>query len=412
MQKGNMNTTSQPTLGLVEFVALMALMTSLVALSIDAMLPALNQIGQDLHADSPHDAHLIVSIFFGGMAFGQLFFGPYSDTRGRRQAILLGLVIFACGSVVCMLAEDMTSMLIGRLIQAFGVSGPRIAAMAIIRDLYVGDGMAKVMSFIMMVFILVPMIAPMVGQAVLLFLHWQHIFSLFLVVSLCIAVWFTSRQPETLPAHKRNPFTWSKLFESSRFILTHGSVMGYTFAMAFIFGAFLSYLSASQTIFQEYYDTGHFFPLIFALLAFSIGLASFFNGTMVIRFGMTRLVNAALVGAVGFAAVFVATLFAFDGLPPLTLLVAELFTGFFFVGILFGNLNSLAMQPLGNMAGLGAAIIGSLSSIFSVPIALTIDSFLAGNLYPIGLGFLFFFALAAGCVKFAQQTQRIASSEE
>ena len=219
MQKGNMKTTSQPTLGLVEFVALMALMTSLVALSIDAMLPALNQIAQDLHAHDLHDAHLIVSIFFGGMALGQLFFGPYSDTRGRRQAILLGLVIFACGSVICMFAEDMTTMLCGRVVQAFGVSGPRIAAMAIIRDLYVGDGMAKVMSFIMMVFILVPMIAPMVGQAVLFFFSWQHIFTLFLVASVCIAIWFTSRQPETLPANKRKPFSWAKLYESSRLFL-------------------------------------------------------------------------------------------------------------------------------------------------------------------------------------------------
>lgn len=412
MQKGNMKTTSQPTLGLVEFVALMALMTSLVALSIDAMLPALNQIGQDLQAADLHDVHLIVSIFFGGMALGQLFFGPYSDTRGRRQAILLGLVIFACGSVICMFAEDMTTMLCGRVVQAFGVSGPRIAAMAIIRDLYVGDGMAKVMSFIMMVFILVPMIAPMVGQAVLFFFSWQHIFTLFLVASVCIAIWFTSRQPETLPANKRKPFSWAKLYESSRFILTHGNVMGYTFAMAFIFGAFLSYLSASQTIFQEYYDTGHYFPFIFALLAFSIGVASFFNGTMVMRFGMTKLVNSALVGAVGFAVVFATTLFVYNGLPPLVVLIVELFTGFFFVGILFGNLNSLAMQPLGNMAGLGAAIIGSLSSMFSVPIALTIDSFLAGNLYPIGLGFLFFFSLAAACVKFAQSKEREATTEE
>lgn len=160
----------KPPLGLIEFVALMATMTSLVALSIDAMLPALLQIGETLNVDEPHHTHLIVTVFFMGMAFGQMFFGPFADSRGRRLTILIGLFIFAIGTFVCMSATNLETMLVGRVIQAFGVSGPRIAAMAIIRDLYVGDAMARVMSFIMMVFILVPMIAPMVGQAVMAFL--------------------------------------------------------------------------------------------------------------------------------------------------------------------------------------------------------------------------------------------------
>lgn len=405
MQQPNGTTTSTPSLGLAEFVALMALMTSLVALSIDAMLPALMQIGSALHAEDPHDAHLIVSIFFGGMALGQLFFGPYADARGRRETIILGLTIFAIGTLVCMMSDDMNTMLAGRLIQAFGVSGPRIASIAVIRDLYVGDGMARVMSFIMMVFILMPMVAPMVGQAVLTFFHWRHIFTLFLLVSLMTGIWFMSRQPETLSKAQRKRFKWSKFFESSKYILTHGSVMGYTFAMGFIFGGFLGYLSASQTIFQEYYDTGTNFPFIFAFLAFSIGLASFFNGTMVMRFGMSKLVHVAFYGVISFAVVFVALISAYGGLPPLVPLVLVMFVGFFFVGILFGNLNAMAMQPLGQMAGLGAAIIGSLSSMFSVPIALSIDSFLTGNLYPIGFGFLIFFSIAFFCVRYAEKAK-------
>jgi len=397
------DTKATPTLALREFVALMALMTSLVALSIDAMLPALAQIGEALNAQDEHDAHLIVSVFFGGMAFGQLFFGPYSDSRGRRETILLGLCIFALGSLVCMQADDMNTMLAGRLIQAFGVSGPRIAAMAIIRDLYVGDGMARVMSFIMMVFILVPMLAPMVGQAVLLFFTWRHIFSLFLIVAALAGSWYFWRQPETLVKAKREPFSWHQFGRSSKFVLTHMSVIGYTLAMGCIFGSFLAYLSASQTIFQEYYDTGVMFPYIFATLAFSIGLASFFNGTMVMRFGMSKLVRIALVGVLSFALLFNLILLAFDGLPPLVVTISALFCGFFFVGILFGNLNAMAMQPLGEMAGLGAAIIGSLSSLIAVPVALSIDSFLTANLYPIGLGFLIFFVLAAAAVYFAEK---------
>ena len=190
------------------------------------------------------------------------------------------------------------------------------------------------------------------------------------------------------------------------------SVMGYTLAMGCIFGSFLAYLSASQTIFQEFYDTGEMFPYIFATLAFSIGLASFFNGTMVMRFGMSKLVRIALVGVIVFACLLNVILLNFDGLPPLIVTIATLFCGFFFVGILFGNLNAMAMQPLGDMAGLGAAIIGSLSSLIAVPVALSIDSFLTTNLYPIGLGFLVFFVLAAFSVYFAERERHEILAEE
>ncbi len=404
-QSSSTTTHATPTLGLVEFVALMASLTSLVALSIDAMLPALIQIGDALGVTDPHQPHLIVSVFFAGMALGQLFFGPFADSRGRRLTILLGLIIFAAGTVVCMLAESLETMLIGRVIQAFGVSGPRIAAMAIIRDLFVGDAMAKVMSFIMMVFILVPMLAPMVGQAVLAMTSWVHIFTLFLFVAVLTAIWFFTRQPETLPRSRRKAFSWAQFFISSKYILTHSSVMGYTLAMGFIFGSFLAYLSASQTIFQGFYDAGAMFPYIFATLAFSIGLASFFNGTMVMRFGMVRLCRFALTGAISFAVVYNVILQWYGGLPPLALPIVVVFIGFFFVGILFGNLNAMAMQPLGDMAGLGGAIIGSLSSLFAVPISLLVDSFLTTNLYPIGLGFLCFFILAYFSVVVAERAR-------
>ena len=394
---------AQKRLGLLEFIALMATMTSLVALSIDAMLPALDQIGEALHASDPNEAHLIVTLFFCGMAFGQMFFGPFADTRGRRATILLGLCIFVIGTLICMFAETMTTMLIGRVVQAFGVSGPRIAAMAIIRDLYVGDAMARVMSFIMMVFILVPMLAPIVGQAVLVFYSWPHIFTLFLIVAVLSGTWFFTRQAETLPRERRHRFSVARFLTSTKYIFTHVSVMGYTFAMGCIFGAFLAYLSASQTIFQGFYQAGELFPYIFATLAFSLGLASFFNGQMVMRFGMRKLCRFALAGVVSFAVVYNLVLLAFAGLPPLWLTVAIMFIGFFFVGILFGNLNAMAMQPLGDMAGLGAAIIGSLSSLFSVPIALVVDSYLTDNLYPIGIGFLLFFVLASICVRLAER---------
>ncbi len=403
MREFSQTTQATPTLHIVEFVALMALMTSFVALSLDAMLPALNQIGEALQAESLQQVHLIVSVFFVGMAIGQMFFGPLADAKGRRVAILLGLAIFSLGTVVCMLATSMEALLVGRVIQAMGVAGPRIAAMAVIRDLYVGDAMARVMSFIMMVFILVPMLAPLVGQLVLNLYSWRHIFTLFLIMAVVVGLWFFTRQPETLPATNRTRFNWKSFSEKCVLILKHRVVMGYTLAMGCIFGAFLSYLSASQTIFQTIYNTGDNFPLYFAALAFSVGLASFFNGTMVMRVGMKRLCRLALYGVITFSLVFTSIINFYNGVPPLMTTVLTMFCGFFFIGILFGNLNAMAMQPLGHMAGLGAAIIGSLSSLLAVPIAMSIDSFIDTTLFPIGVGFIIYMSLAFMAVNFAER---------
>lgn len=385
---------TRPTLGLIEFVVLMASLTSMVALSIDAMLPALTDIGQALGSTGPHESHLIVSVFFLGMALGQLYYGPVSDAKGRRWAILSGIAIFMLGTIICMLAESMTVMLIGRVVQAFGVSGPRIASIALIRDQYAGEAMARVMSFIMMVFILVPMIAPAFGQLILNIASWQHIFSSFLVIGLALGLWFYIRQPETLPQHSRKKFSWQGLWESSQYVLTHKAVMAYTLSMGFVFGAFLAYLSASQTLFVDIYRTGELFPLYFGVLAFSIGFASFINGALVMRLGMYRLSHMALLGMVVCALILLFLAIDYTGVPPLWMFVSTLFVTFFFIGILFGNLNAMAMLPLGEMAGVGAAIIGSLSSLFSVPIAIFIGSFIQTTITPVAIGFLVFGLLA------------------
>ncbi|MFA3790937.1 multidrug effflux MFS transporter [Aliiglaciecola sp. SL4] len=392
---------SKSKLGLFEFVALIAFMTSIVALSIDAMLPALNQIGSDLGSESPQYTHMIISIFFLGMAFGQLYYGPYSDTKGRRAAILSGLIVFALGTIICIFSKSMEMLLLGRVIQAFGVSGPRIASIALIRDQFEGEAMARVMSFIMMVFILVPMIAPSFGKTILFFASWREIFISFLIIGFALAVWFFTRQPETLPKSKRKPFTFASLWISSKFILTQKAVMMYTLSMGCIFGSFLAYLSASQTIFEDFYSQGDMFPLIFAVLAFSIGIASFINGTLVMKLGMHKLCTLAIYGIIVMSTIFVIVTSHYQGLPPLKLTIAILFVNFFFIGVLFGNLNSLAMMPLGHIAGLGAAVTGSLSSAFAVPVALFIGSFVKNDILPISIGFLVFSLITMVCFRVA-----------
>ncbi|WP_395338765.1 multidrug effflux MFS transporter [Ningiella sp. W23] len=392
---------TRKALSLGEFIILMALLTSLVALSIDAMLPALDVIGAELASTSNQQTYLIISLFFAGMALGQLFFGPFADARGRRLTILVGLIIFLMGTLLCYLSQSMESMLIGRFIQAIGVSGPRVASMALIRDLYVGDKMARVMSFITVIFILVPMIAPLIGQVVMQSAGWRHIFTVFALVTLISGLWFFARQGETLPRHARAKFNWHQFMRSIAFLITHPVVMGASIGMGCIFGAFLAYLSGSQTIFQSIYDTGEYFPLLFATLAFSIGAASLFNGMMVVRLGMVKLISWALVLTLLFATALLVQSLFFSGIPPLWLFVSTMFVGFFFIGILFGNLNSLAMQPVGHIAGVGAAFIGSFTSLLSVPIAVFINMFLDASITPIAYGFLSFGLLTYLSVRFA-----------
>jgi DHA1 family bicyclomycin/chloramphenicol resistance-like MFS transporter len=398
------NIANKRPLPLLEFIALMALLTSLVALSIDAMLPALNQIGSDLNSQSTQQTYLVISLFFGGMALGQIFFGPFSDARGRRLTILVGLIIFIMGTFVCYFAKSIEVLLFGRLIQAFGVSGPRVASMAVIRDQYAGDAMARVMSFITVIFILVPMVAPLVGQAVMQYFHWREIFTVFWIVAVIAGGWFFLRQPETLIRANRKKFAWHHFFRSCLWLLKQPQVMGYSIAMGCIFGAFLAYLSGSQTIFQEIYDTGDWFPLVFATLAFSIGLASLFNGLMVMKWGMYTICDRAVFCSLVFGVALTAITLYYDGIPPLWLFISTMFFGFFFIGMLFGNLNALAMLPVGHMAGLGAAFIGSLTSVIAVPVATAINLFLRDELTPIAFGFLIFSVLAFFAVQYAKKT--------
>ena len=398
-------TSVKPPLPLLEFIALMALLTSLVALSIDAMLPALNQIGSDLNSQSPQQTYLVISLFFGGMALGQIFFGPFSDARGRRLTIFIGLIIFIMGTFVCYFAQSIEVLLLGRVIQAIGVSGPRVASMAVIRDQYEGKAMARVMSFIGVIFILVPMIAPLMGQAVMQYFHWREIFTVFWIVAVISGAWFFLRQPETLKRADRKQFAWHHFTDSCRWLLKQRQVMGYSVAMGFLFGSFLAYLSGSQTIFQDIYDTGEWFPLVFATLAFAIGLASLFNGMMVMKWGMQTICDRALRFSITFGIALTAITFYFNGVPPLWLFISTLFIGFFFMGMLFGNLNALAMLPVGHIAGLGAAFIGSFTSVLAVAIATIINIFLTTNLIPIAFSFLLFSVLSFFAVQYAKNIE-------
>ncbi len=374
--------------GLREFVALMALMTSLVALSIDAMLPALADIGRDLGVTHPNEAQLVVSALLAGLSVAQLFYGPISDSLGRKPVIYAGFALFLAGTVVAILATDFTTMLAGRFLQGVGAAGPKVVTVALVRDRYEGRAMARIMSLIMMVFILVPVLAPAIGQGILLVAEWRTVFGLLLALALVAVVWFALRLPETLPRERRKLLSAATVIRGVRETCTNRVAFGYIVAAGFIFGAFVGYLVTAPQIFQGQYGQGAKFPLYFGGLAAAIGAASYVNARLVMRYGMRSLSRRALWSLSTLSLVFFAVGFVFDGHPPLWALTLYLLLAFFALGILFGNFNALAMEPLGHIAGTGAAVVGALSSLMAMSLGTLLGQANDGTVLPLTAGFL------------------------
>ena len=369
------------------FENVLALMTSFVALSIDAMLPALAGIGQDLSIHTENDRQLIVSVLFLGMAFGQLLYGPISDSTGRKPVALFGVGVFAAGCVVSATAETFTVMLVGRFLQGLGAAAPRNVTVAMIRDCYRGDAMGQIMSLILAVFIIVPMVAPAIGQGILWIADWRAIFYVLLVLALIAQVWFSVRQPETLEPTDRRPFSPRALWEALVEVCRNRIAVGCMLCISLVFGAFVGYLTSSQQLIQEQYAQGEKFALYFAMIAGSIGLASFVNSKLVMRFGMRVLTSLAMAVLSGVSVVFLVVSLVFDGHPPFVLLMTYLMIAFFPIGVLFGNLNSIAMEPLGHIAGMAAAVIGSVTTMLSLLLGSLVGLSYNGTVLPLVAGF-------------------------
>ena len=385
-----------------EFVALLALMTALVALSIDAMLPALSTIAGELGATRANDNQLVISLIFLGLSVGQIVYGPLSDSIGRKRPIYLGIGIYFFGTLLCLLATDFRVLLIGRFLQGVGAAGPRSVAVALVRDQYAGRQMARVMSFVMTVFILVPVIAPLLGQGILLVAHWRAIFGLYLVLALLVWAWFALRQPETLAVERRIPFQLTRILGAFREVFTNRIAFGYTIMAGLISGAFIGYLNSAQQIFQEEYRLGAQFPFYFAALALALGSASYVNAQLVVRFGMRLLSRWALIALIVLALLFFGYAFVMNGQPPLVLLMSYLLISFFAIGILFGNLNALAMEPLGHIAGVGAAVVGSLSTFISTFLGSAIGQSYNGTVLPLVGGFALLGLVTFGVMLWAE----------
>lgn len=370
-----------------EFIVLMAMMMSMTALSIDAMLPALSIIGDDLGVQDPNKNQLTISALFLGLAFGQLVYGPISDSTGRKLPLYGGLTIFILGSLISVFATNLSIMIIGRTIQGLGLASPRTVSLAMIRDQFKGREMAKVMSFVMMIFILVPTVAPGLGQLILLFANWKAIFIFIMMMALLILIWFGTRMHETLAEENRIPFSFQRIKKSLIEIFSSKVALGYTITAGLVSSAFIGFLNSAQQIFQDQYNLGEKFPIYFGILAMSIGFSSFLNSKMVMRYGSQFMVKIAISVLVFIAVLFILIIPNLTTTMPLWLTMLYLVSTLFCIGILFGNLNSMAMEPLGHIAGIGSAIVGSISTFVAVAIGTVIGLRYDGTILPIIYGF-------------------------
>lgn len=370
-----------------EFTILMALMMSIVAISIDALLPALGLIGNELKVEHENDVQLIIGFIFAGMAIGQLIAGPLSDALGRKPVLFFGIALYLAGSVFCYFAQDFHLLLAGRFIQGLGVSAPYVTAVSVVRDKYSGEHMARIMSIVMMIFIIVPAVAPTLGQTVMHFAGWRAIFGLYIVYSIAIGTWIAFRLEETLPPERRAKVELKSFIREFKTVIGNRTTALYMVCMGFMFGSFIGYLGASQQIFQVQFGVGEDFALYFGGLALVFGGASLTNSGLVTKFGMRTICQWAMAIVIIVSALFIGLHFIVDTVT-LPMFICYAIPLFFMFGLMFGNLNAIAMEPMGDVAGMASAIIGAVSSVMSIVLGTLIGQMYNNTLIPIAGGFM------------------------
>jgi DHA1 family bicyclomycin/chloramphenicol resistance-like MFS transporter len=350
------------------------------------MLPALPEIAAALTPEDANRAQLILTSFILGMGLGTLVVGPLSDALGRKTVILMGAALYLVGASLALIAPSLEMLLAARVIQGLGAAGPRVVALAMVRDLYSGRAMAQIVSYAMLIFTLFPAVAPLIGAAIIAGFGWRAIFVAFLVFSVVSVGWLTLRQPETLPPVARRPLRAGRLLGDARAALAHPQMQFSILVQTLVFTALFGALSSIQQVFDITYGRAESFPLWFALIALLAAPAAPINGQLVMRFGMRPMIRRALglsAGA-GFATALVLALagpgggFAVFFLWSVTVFATAAFT--------IGNLNALALEPLGHIAGTASSLMGALATVGGAVGGATIGQFFDGTAVPVALG--------------------------
>lgn len=387
-----------------ELVALLACLMALLGLSMDIMLPAFGDIAQDLAINNLNHTQYIVISFIFGMVFGELVFGPLADAIGRKKIILIGLGIYAFGAFIAATSASFEILLCGRVIQGIGVSGPKIGTRALIRDMFEGAAMARLMSILFGMLILVPMVAPMLGQIIIQASHWRFLFVGFVLISIILSLWLAKRQPETLTPEKRIPIALKSLSQNALLILKHHQAMAYVLCAGLIFGAQLCYLALAHALFVEHYQVGDKFPFYFAIISIGAGLGFFSNTLLINYFSLPKIVSTALAGLMLLSLGLLFVNFGYAGTLPFTVFMIYCWLVFFAIGIVFGNINALGMQHMARVAGLASSLFASISSLIAVLFSSFFGSFYTGDVSPLIFACLFAGGVSLILVKLAQKS--------
>ena len=392
---------SRAPLSFIEFVALMAATMALPALAIDTMLPAFPAMGRDFAVTDGNKLQWVVTLFVTGSGAGQLVYGPLSDRFGRRPVLLAALALYVVLSAVASAAPSLRWLLASRFAQGMMVSAATVICRSIVRDRYSGATMARVLSTIFIVFLIAPIVAPSLGQLLLLIVTWRGIFGFLGVYAIGVAIWLASRLPETLRPESRRPLGAAHLLEAARFVLTEPTSMLYTLGMTVMFGSLLAYVATVPQIFAAAFHAPHLMAIIFAVCAGTMALASFLNSRIVERVGMHRVSHTALIGFIAVTAVHSGVAF-FGPETIVTFAVLQSATMACF-SLAVSNFGAIAMQPMGAIAGSAASLQGVISTIGGAVVASLIGHQWSGTVTFLPAGALGCGIVALGCVLIAEK---------
>lgn len=374
-------------MGKVEFIALMALLMALNALAIDIMLPGLQDIGKSLGVVDENHSQYVISAYLIGFAVSQLFYGPLSDRFGRRIPMFVGFGIYIVAAFAALLVPSFTALLVLRFVQGIGSAAMRVITISIVRDVFGGRAMGEVMSLIMMVFMIVPILAPGTGQVIMLFGNWHLIFVFMGVIAMAIVTWFYLRLPETLAPEDVRPFTVASILDGFRIVLTNRIALFYTLSSTFIFGALFGFINSAQQIYVGIYELGAWFPVAFAAVAAFMSSASFINARLVGRYGMRILSHGALIGFLTVNTLWLVLEVLWAGHLPFPLFLGLFALAMFQFGWIGSNFNSLAMEPLGHVAGTASSVLGFMGTAGGTVIGAVIGQAFNGTALPMVIGF-------------------------
>jgi DHA1 family bicyclomycin/chloramphenicol resistance-like MFS transporter len=388
------------TISRPEFIAMMAALMALNSLAIDIMLPALPKMGEALRVAHENDRQFVLTAYLVGFGVAQLFFGPLSDRFGRRLPLMAGITIYIVAAAFAAIAPSFEVLLALRFIQGVGAASTRVVAQSVIRDRFEGRAMAEVMSLIFMTFMVIPVIAPAIGQLILFSGHWQAIFMFMAVLALVILLWAFLRMAETLRPENRRPLKVAVIAEGFRLVFANRTAFFYGLSAMFAMGGLFGFISTAQQIYVDIYGLGVYFPLAFAFVAAMMAVASFLNSRIVGAIGMRRVAHTALIGFTAISAVWLAL--AYAGMLPFAAFLVVFTLVMFSFGLVGSNTMTLAMEPLGKVAGTASSVFGFLQTAGGAALGAGIGYAYDGTVIPVAGGFFSLGLIAIACVLIAE----------